>query len=166
MVKVKPLPSQETLKHLFNYDPETGSLTWKNPNPQARRLKPGDKAGSINSQGYFLVTVNSESFSVHRLIWMFVYGEDPGEFEIDHINRIRDDNRISNLRLVTHSENLQNTVAKGVYLDKRCKKFVAEIMCQGERIYLGLHNTEQEARRAYLNPKQKHHFIPNHDSLR
>ncbi|MDA6380520.1 HNH endonuclease signature motif containing protein [Escherichia coli] len=54
-----------------------------------------------------MIMINGKAYPAHRLAWLIVYGTMPDGF-IDHINRVRTDNRISNLRLVTHSENMQN----------------------------------------------------------
>lgn len=80
--------------------------------------------------------------------------------QIDHINGIKDDNRICNLREVTNQQNHYNrTTAKGYYLHKNTNKYVAQLRLNGKHIYLGIHNTEQEARQAYLDAKQKYHII-------
>jgi hypothetical protein len=108
VTKPKPLPPQEELQERFNYDPETGQLTWKKP--PGFRAKPGDRAGYLTTQGYLRVKWGQSHYRVHRLIWKLVYGEDPTEgIEIDHINRDRTDNRLANLRLATPSENANNS---------------------------------------------------------
>lgn len=104
MTRPKTLPSLEELQERFNYDPETGVLSWKVPTHP--RIKPGDLAGCGNGKGYLKVKVGNSPYRVHRIIWKLAYGEDPpANMEIDHVNRNRADNRLTNLRLVTPSEN-------------------------------------------------------------
>lgn len=158
MSKHRPLPSQAELQHLFNYDPETGLFTWKNP--RARCLKPGDKAGCVLADGYIVITVSRKNYKAHRLAWMFVYGDDPGEFEIDHIDRNRSNNRISNLRIVSSSHNHYNTSAKGFSFRKQIGKFEVQIKDETGRHFLGFYDTEAEARQAYLDAKEQLHIIP------
>ena len=77
---------------------------------------------------------------------------------IDHINGIKDDNRICNLREVTNQQNQHNrTKAKG-YISNR-NKYVAQITINSKSIHLGRYNTEQEARQAYLDAKKIYHII-------
>jgi hypothetical protein len=81
-------------------------------------------------------------------------------FELDHINGIRNDNRIENLRSVTRQQNQWNrTTAKGYYWDKVKNKWRAELKLNRKKIYLGMFNTEEEARNAYLAAKQIYHVI-------
>ena len=96
------LPPLEVLNDRFKYDPETGILT---------RIRWGyGPAGYLTSTGYLRVKVNDTHYRVARLVWKMHYGEDPPKnMSIDHINRDRTDNRIANLRLVTHQENILNT---------------------------------------------------------
>lgn len=109
--------TQEELKELFNYDPETGLLTWKSrpshhfhSQPIANRwntIYVGKQAGMVKSHGYVGVTINNKSYIAHRIIWKLLYGEDC-ERPMDHINHVRSDNRLCNLRKVSYSENQRN----------------------------------------------------------
>lgn len=108
MTQPKPLPSLEELQERFNYDPETGQLTWKKP--PGFRAKPGDPAGYLTTKGYLRVKLGESHYRVHRLIWKLSHGEDPpAGMDIDHINRDRTDNRLANLRLATRSDNVNNS---------------------------------------------------------
>lgn len=79
---------------------------------------------------------------------------------IDHINGIKDDNRICNLREVTHQQNQHNqTNAKGYHFAKYANKFKAQIMVNNKKIHIGLFNTEEEARQAYLDAKKIYHIV-------
>ena len=95
----RPLPSQERLHELFNYDPKTGELTRKIQT--ARSTKVGERAGSLDTSGYRNVRTGEGQYREHRIIWRLVTGEDPCALTVDHINRIKDDNRWENLRLAS-----------------------------------------------------------------
>jgi hypothetical protein len=97
------LPPLEVLNDRFKYDPETGILS---------RTRWGwGPCGYLTSNGYLRVKVNDTHYRVHRIVWKIYYGEDPlSGLDIDHINRDKTDNRISNLRLATRKENINNTI--------------------------------------------------------
>lgn len=96
--------TQDRLKELFSYNEKTGIFT--RLVSIGRRGKVGNIAGSKNWDGYLLICIDNKNYAAHRLAWMYTYGSFPKI--TDHINGIRDDNRISNLREVTMRENLQN----------------------------------------------------------
>jgi len=101
MTQALPLPPLEVLQKKFDYDPETGTLT---------RRPTGKTVGHPTERGWLRVKINNTDYRVHRIVWKMYYGEDPPVgLEIDHINRNKVDNRISNLRVVTHKENLANS---------------------------------------------------------
>ena len=133
----------EYLRSILHYDPATGIFTWKISN--SNRVKVGDAAGSLGGGGYLRIRVCSRSYPAHRLAWLYVYGIWP-EGQIDHINRIRTDNRISNLRDVSHKQNGQNRSKDsrntsghpGVYWCRQKSKWQARIMHNQKLIHLGL----------------------------
>ena len=94
----------------------------------------------------------------HHFAWFWVNGNVEIN-EIDHINRNRTDNRICNLRNVTQQVNVWNNNSKGYTYRKQRKKYQAQIGVNYNVKYLGLYDTPQEARQAYLNAKQKYHVI-------
>ena len=101
------LITQEYLKSIFNYDPDTGDFTNivdRNYNSMA-----GDLVGCINSKGYRVITMGSRNYRSHRLAWLYMEGVWP-ENQIDHINGARSDNRWENLREATCSQNRMNNL--------------------------------------------------------
>lgn len=97
------LPSQSELLSLFDY--RDGVLYWKNA--RGKKTKAGDKAGSFcNTLKYCRITIDKRIYRLHRVIWKMLKGYDP--IDLDHINRVKHDNRIENLREVTQSQNLCN----------------------------------------------------------
>ena len=123
-MKSKPLPSQERLKELLNYDPDTGVFTWK---VKRHGVTSGSEAGCIEKYGYRYIKVDGAQYFAHRLAWMYVHGVDPAELQIDHVNQVKDDNKMSNLRLATHQQNQRNNKSKGICLHKKSNKWHANI---------------------------------------
>ena len=103
--------SEQNLKRIpefLKYDPETGDFS--RIRVIGHRFKVGDKAGTVNKQGYVRIMMFGMGFQAHRLAFYFMTGElPPSDLEVDHINGNRSDNKWSNLRLVTHAVNMQNS---------------------------------------------------------
>jgi hypothetical protein len=157
-------PTQERLLELFEYDPDIGSFKrLKTTAPKA--IKGMVIFGSKNSSGYLLISVDSKKFVAQRLAWIISNGDIQSGLQIDHINRDRSDNRLCNLRLVTHMENAHNQKLRatnnsrytGVFLHPQSKKWVATIMVRYKRIALGCFNTPEEAGAAYATAKKTYH---------
>lgn len=148
-------------RSLFNYDPDTGVLSWAiRP---CQRIMIGERAGSLKASGYRDVQFKGTPKKEHRVIWLWVHGCWPLG-DIDHINGERDDNRIINLRDVPTSINLENQHKPrrtapyvGVSWHRRHRKWQANIRCNGQQFYLGLFETAEMARDAYLAAKAIHH---------
>ena len=146
---MQKLPSQEELHKLFHYDTQSGKLYWK-IKPTAR-INIGDEAGCYHSNGYRWVMYKYKRYYTHRLVWKHVYGTDPVN-EIDHINRIRDDNRIENLRDVCHQKNANNRVGKGYQYSYG--KYRAYIQYPGGKtVRLGSYDCPLMAHLAYRDAK-------------
>lgn len=144
--------SQDRILILFNYDSKTGQLTRKIG--RGGRLK-GAIAGTKDSYGYLQCAVDGKLYLVHRLIWLYMYGQFPTE-EVDHIDFDRTNNRIDNLRLASRAKNMHNlagarsdslTGAKGVSFKKG--KYIARIQRFGTRLYLGAFTSKELAQLAY-----------------
>ena len=133
--------TKEELHELFEYD--DGVLKHKT---SRGRVKVGSVAGSIGSNGYLQTKINGRAYLVHRLIWIMFNGGIDKNIQIDHINRNTLDNRIQNLRLVTHQQNAFNTKSKGYYFHKASNKYMSRIMIDGKHIYIGIFekNTKQD----------------------
>lgn len=160
--------TQERLKEFFNYNEETGILERIKKN--SKRSKIGDN-GYLNTNGYLRICIDRKTYLVHRLVWLFMYGYFPSE-QIDHINNVKTDNRISNLRCATAAQNQYNkkiqknntSGIKGVSFIKRPKKWKAAITIDGNYFYIGLFSTKEMAADAYSDIAKKNHgnFF-NHD---
>ena len=101
-MKAKQYPSQNEIKEWFEY--RDGELYWKVR--KAKNTKIGQRAGRILNVGYRQIVINYNEYMEHRLIWIYFNGDIPDGLQIDHINRVKDDNRIENLEWVTTSENM------------------------------------------------------------
>lgn len=155
------LITQQELMRQIHYDPASGVFTWAIRKP---KVKLGSVAGKLRPNGYREIRVNLSSYFEHRLAWLYVHGVWP-EHALDHINRNPSDNRISNLREATQTQNLRNigprsnskTGIKGVSLHRISGKYRAVIRTDGPRLWLGLFDTVDEAAAAYKAAAEKYH---------
>lgn len=158
--------TQATLKELLNYNPETGAFTWRKV---GKHIQEGRLAGTLNSQGYSKIHVQRKEYKAHRLAWLYTYGTFP-ENQIDHINGVRDDNRIDNLRAVTNAENHRNRKLRctntsgvsGVSWFRPNKAWGAYISDDGKRIFLGLFADLFSAVAARKSAERKYNYHSNH----
>jgi hypothetical protein len=127
--------TQDRLKELFSYSPKTGKF---------KRFINDRIARTKQSAGYIQILIDGKLYLAHRLAFLYITGSMPDKC-IDHINQIRDDNRWSNLRVVSHSENLRNArISKrntsgklGVSFNTKSNKWVAIGTQNGKRKFLG-----------------------------
>jgi hypothetical protein len=151
--------TQDLLKELFEY--RDGVLYWKVS--KATNIKVGDAAGYLNSNGYFYTKVNKKKYLNHRLIFLMHHGYLP-QF-LDHIDGNRVNNKIENLRPATPFENNRNARTrkdntsgiKGVYWNKRAKKWMAKIKINKERKHIGCFKTLEEAAEAIKKAREELH---------
>jgi len=144
--------TQAEVRELFDYDGK--NLLWKIT--RSNRVKVGGIAGTKHSCGYQSIRVGSRQtvrhYYAHRLIWLMVYGEWP-DGDIDHLNGVRNDNRIENLRLVSPSLNNRNRIMQsnntsgvnGVWWSKYAGKWAAEIQINRKKIHLGYFDCKYHA---------------------
>ena len=151
------LTVEELKKHL-TYNPETGLLTWN---------KNGKTAGSYKKGGYISICINKRFYQAHRLAWLYTHGEWPNGV-IDHINMDKHDNRLKNLRDITHAENLQNSrshsgsiYGKGIFWCKLCKRWRVKIKFNGELVtskyFVSINDAQSYAIETY---KKYHKYNP------
>lgn len=146
--------TQERLKEILTYDPDTGIFTWKiSP---AASVKIGATAGSLSSPRYCQIRIEGYAYLAHRLVWLYIHGSFPPA-QIDHINGIKKDNRLVNLRLATGRENQANigittrnsSGFKGVCWKKQAQKWYAYGSENGKPRHLGRFDTAEAASAAY-----------------
>jgi hypothetical protein len=149
--------TQSRLKYLFRYDQKTGKF-FRRVTVSSFNARAGMHAGYLNAWGYLRIMVDGETYFVHRLVWLYVHGRFPKD-DLDHKNGIRSDNRITNLREATRSQNLANSKAhrdkrgklKGVHWQPKTGKWRARI----KQIHLGLFSTEEAAHAAYCKAAKR-----------
>lgn len=161
--------SAEALRNLLSYNPEVGEFRWA---VRRGKMNAGQPAGTINGMGYHQIMLNRKLYLSHRLAWLYVHGKLP-DAQIDHINGVKSDYRICNLRECSHGENHQNRGKQknggistsefhGVSRRKDCDRWKAEICVNGKRKHLGLFIKEVDAKNAYLEAKRNMHpFSPS-----
>lgn len=160
-----PLPSQTELRGLLDYDPATGIFTWRPREGMVERGRwawnkrfAGKPAGTRHEKGW-IIRIYGANYYLHRLAWVYVHGDIPKGMQIDHINCDHFDNRVANLRLATHSDNLANLPARKRALPKGVKrngsKFAASISIQNKSVHIGTFKTPELAHAAYLDAARK-----------
>jgi HNH endonuclease len=153
--------TQKRLKELLRYDLKTGEFFWR-VSP-GKRLFVGKRAGSLDRQSYLVIRIDYKIYRAHRLAWLYVHGKFP-KGQLDHKNRKRADNRISNLRIATQSQNMVNAPIhrdhkhsnfKGVTKVKN--SWMAQICKNYKNIYLGCFSTPEAAHAVYCTTAKKLH---------
>lgn len=162
--KTRAMLTAEQVRHWLDYEPESGLFTWR-ASPRFS-VAAGSPAGCLNDRGYLMIGMNRISYAAHTLAWLYVHGRMPAG-EIDHINGVRTDNRIKNLRDVPQVVNTQNrrlpfksntTGFLGVTHAKSARNpFKAQITIDGKPTYIGVFPTAEEAHEAYLLRKRAVH---------
>ena len=155
--------SHDEVLSILDYDQETGLFKWKKAR-HGRQI--GKIAGTKTHNGYIQICITTDkarAYLAHRIAWLYVYGEFPS-MAIDHINGIKTDNRIVNLRLATTFQNAHNlrkhkSRSKSGLLGvcTEGNRYRARIRVHGKDITIGSFSTPEEAHNAYLEAKRKHH---------
>lgn len=152
MASFSSLPDRELLHQLLAYDPREGLLHWK---VSRGKVKAGDIAGGVNSNGYLLIKIEGTNYRAHRIAFFMFYGEEPPV--VDHIDGNILNNRIANLRAATIKQNQHNRKSRkgssskyvGVRWKKQCLKWNAEISVNNRKKHIGYFESEIQAARAY-----------------
>ncbi len=158
-------PTALRLLNVFGYNKD-GSLFWKTKAGNGR-IAAGTLAGYPTTCGGRKVMYQKKAYWVHHIVWLMHNGNLPTQF-VDHINGDRSDNRIENLRLCSQSENMQNRSRHGIGESnllgahkRRGGKWEAAITLRGQKQWLGVFSTAEEAHAAYLSAKKcVHQFNP------
>jgi len=156
---------QETVKRLFYYDADSGSLFWRKGN--GGNVKPWQQVKANNGHGYYTAKVHGRSYLAHRLAWLYVHGSMP-EGDIDHKNRIRNDNRLCNLRSVSRTDNCQNISLPshnksghiGVSWHKSNNAWNVYVKVNKKNYWLGYYKDLDEAIAARKAGEQKYYNLP------
>jgi len=164
--------SIDYLESVLKYDPETGVLTWKDRPESAfscrrawaawRSRFYGLPAGtSMTKNGYKQIRINKQTYLVHRVVWALFYKTWPAA-EVDHINRDKLDNRITNLRDATHSTNVRNRAKAnsnnslglmGVRWHRSMRKYEARAVIEGKLLHIGFFDDPVLANSEYMKAK-------------
>lgn len=156
--------TREEAQEFLSYDIETGEFTWLvTKNSHGGKIYPGRRAGGLKD-GYIQIKLYGRYYRAHHLAWLFSTGEWPDpSLDVDHINRIRSDNRWQNLRYARRCQNNMNSAprsdnksgCKGVTLVKKTGKWDARIKFNGELRLLGVFSDLQDAIDARKSAERK-----------
>lgn len=159
MKHTKLPPSADEVRDLLTYSPDSGVFSWARPRGSARAGKP---AGT-DVDGYVSIVIRGSSYKAHRLAWLLHYGRWP-TCDIDHINGVRSDNKISNLREATRRVNNQNRRAPNqnnkcgfLGVSRQGRRYSANIGTNGVMRRIAWFDTPEEAHEAYLAAKRALH---------
>ena len=162
----------ERANELLHYEPSSGKLFWKKTT--TNRVKVGDEAGSFcASTGYINVFIDGRGYTLHRIAILLTTGVYDKTVQVDHIDHDRGNNRLSNLRTVSHAENMRNqslrstnkTGVTGVSIRRTRRgtiRYAATMVVDYKPIFLGNYDTLEEAAAARAEAEIKYGFHPNH----
>lgn len=158
--------TQQRLKELLSYDPVTGIFIRKIS--RQGHAKTGQKAGTPTPMGYIAIGVDGKRYMAHRLAWLYMEGYIPdSSVGLDHIDRVKNNNKFNNLRMVSQSCNLKNASLsskntsgiKGVSWSKSKGKWESYIKVNYKRKYLGRYDELIDAAKARWEAEKKYNFI-------
>lgn len=167
-------PTPKWLAKRLSYDAETGLLTWRERPAEDFKSAhdwirwngrySGHLTGCLDrGNGYLRVRISGRNYFAHRVAWAIYYGRWP-ELHIDHLNGVKSDNRLSNLREVRHQVNIQNqhrpqkhNTSGYLGVSRDGKRWRANIRLDGEKRHLGSFDTPEHAYEAYLTAKRHLH---------
>jgi hypothetical protein len=154
--------TREDVELLLRYEKETGQFYWRVTN--SNRAVVGTLAGTVDCNGRIIIKINRKSYLAHQLVWLITHHVWPPD-EIDHKNGDAGDNRIDNLRIATHAENMRNSRKrsnntsgfKGVDWRRDKGKWRAKIQVDSKSLHIGYFPTAEDAHAAYCSAAEKHH---------
>lgn len=159
--------SVERLKAVLHYDPDTGIFTRR---VAVAKLRVGDVAGSLYSDGYIYIYVLGKRHKAHRLAWFYMTGEH-AKGDVDHKDEVKNNNRWDNLREATRAQNVINAKPnskntsgfRGVSFFNAQQKWCARLCVRGRKINLGYYTTKELAASAYRAAAVEHFgaFVPD-----
>ena len=167
----------ERIKEFLKYEPDTGKFFWVKNNLRDKTWHSnfeGKEAGSLKPSGYINIHFEYKRYQAHKLAWYFMTGEWPDK-DVDHIDRIRNNNKWDNLSLASKQQNRFNSICpvnsisgvKGVSFIKRLGKWKSRITYEGKTYSLGCHLTMEEAKEAYeTKAKELHGEFYNSNTTR
>ena len=156
------------LDDILDYDKDTGIFRWKKKTGAKNRV--GYIAGHNMYQGYVGITIEGKIYRAHRLAWIMMLGPLEDNQEIDHKNGIRNDNRLSNLRLSDRRDNSKNCAVRsdnksgypGVSFQKSTQKWRARIVVDSKEKFLGSFDDKDDAIEARIEAEEKYGFHDGH----
>jgi len=151
---------------ILRYEPDSGLLFWKKPGVGRSLNRP---LGKGSAKRYVAVSIGGKTYLGHRVAWLLTYKVWPTH-DIDHIDHNRSNNRISNLREATNSENLRNRTLQsnnkygvnGINYSDEINRWYARISVDKKRIHLGYFRTKEAAIQARQLANEKFGFHENH----
>ena len=160
--------TQQILKNILHYNSETGVFTWKLLDKLVKTVKPGDIAGTYDSENYRIIRYKKKGYKSHRLAFLYMTGSIPNQ--VDHINHVTSDNRWCNLRPANAVINSKNkSLAKnnksgcsGVYWRECDKRWISNIKVDYKQIYIGIFLNKKDAIKARKSAEIKYKFHENH----
>lgn len=168
--------TQEELKRILDYDPDTGIFTWrtwgkgrnKNLKAGTKRFYSQSEHGKVNYPKCRTISINHFDYQAHRLAWLYMKGEWPNI--VDHYNRNPHDNRWCNLKNGTQLQNCRNksisslntSGVTGVYWDKNRGQWKASISVNNKTVNLGRFKELHDAVSARRKAEKEHSFHPKH----
>jgi hypothetical protein len=153
--------TQERLKQLLDYSPDTGLFYWR---VDRGGIKAGSIAGARRESGYITISVDSRLYRAHQLAWLWMTGRWPAQF-VDHKDMQKDNNRWANLREATKSQNQMNTRLqsnnttghKGVTWFKQYGKYQVMVWKNRKAHFIGYFETLEEAATARNTAAERIH---------
>lgn len=167
-MKPRSAPDINVITEHLSYDPDTGIFI--RLKSKTRPDSVGKTAGYISKEGYVVISIGNMSYKAHRLAWLITYGEWPDE-DIDHSDRNKSNNRITNLRKATRSMNCANVGIRshntsgyrGVSFNAQWGRWFAQIIVGGEKKFLGYFESPEKASEAYTSAAREAfgEYFPN-----